>query len=79
MSRKPRDEATPRSTQLLRGDPDESAEAAQDDTDTAPSPDLEEVELLKPHNHDGVDYPVGHRLTVTAGIATWLRQFEVIA
>lgn len=41
--------------------------------------ELEEVELLKPHQHEGVDYAVGQMLTVRPPIAAWLRDRGVIA
>lgn len=45
----------------------------------APTLDLEEVELLKPHQHGGVDYVAGQKLSVGPPIASWLRDRGVIA
>jgi len=41
--------------------------------------EVEVVELLKQHTHDGQDYAVGHKLSVRPPIADWLRARGVIA
>ncbi len=37
----------------------------------------EEIELLKPHRHDGRDYPAGSTLRLPTGKAQWLIGLKV--
>lgn len=44
----------------------------------AEKPHRSGVTLLKPHTHEGVDFPTGAKLDVDAATAQWLQDNQVI-